>query len=191
MEDEAVTELYVYTRDRAGLFGTTTAALDQLNLSVYEASINTAEHGLCFNNFVVLNDEHAAVPVREHGTVAARISQILMADNPRGMAPKRLPRQLKQLSRRSECTLSTIPGNNYSTLTVTALDRPGLLAEIGALFQDFNVSVLRARIATLGERAEDLFEIQTAAGTAYDPAAAYELSQTIRQALDWYLQKAL
>lgn len=191
VEDEAVTELYVYTRDRAGLFGTTTAALDQLNLSVYEASINTAEHGLCFNNFVVLNDAHAAVPVREHGTVAARISQILMADNPRGMAPKRLPRQLKQLSRRSECTLSTNPGNNYSTLTVTALDRPGLLAEIGALFQDFNVSVLRARIATLGERAEDLFEIQTAAGTAYDPAAAYELSQTIRQALDWHLQKAL
>lgn len=191
VEDEAVTELYVYTRDRAGLFGMTTAALDQLHLSVYEASINTSEHGLCFNNFVVLNDEHAAIPVREHAAIAQQISRLLVADNRRGTAPKRLPRQLKQLSRRSECTLSTLPGNNYSTLTVTALDRPGLLAEIGALFQDFDVSVLRARIATLGERAEDLFDIQTATGTAYDPAAAYELSQTIRQALDWHLQKAL
>ncbi len=191
VEDEAVTELYIYTRDRAGLFGITTAALDQLNLSVYEATVNTSESGLCFNNFVVLGGEHAAIPVREHASIARRIGQLLDTASPRGVAPKRLPRQLKQLSRPSECTLSTVPGNNYSTLTVTALDRPGLLAEIGALFQEFDISVLRARIATLGERAEDLFDIQTPAGTAYDAAAAYDISQTIRQALDWHMQKAL
>ena len=191
VEDEAVTEVYVYTRDQAGLFGMTTAALDQLNLSVYEASINTAENGFCFNIFVVLNEAHAAIPVRQHASFAERIVRHLVSANPRSATPKRVPRQLKQLSRRSECAITTHNGNNFSTLTVTALDRPGLLAEIGALFQEFNVSVLRARIATLGERAEDLFDIQNASGCAYDAATAYELSQTLRQALDWHLQRAL
>ena len=191
VDDDAVTELHLYVVDQPGLFGRITAAFDQMHLSVYEASINTAENGLCFNSFVVLSDRNEAIPVREHSRLAQRIATLLSVTGSKDLPLKRVPRQLKQLQRRSECTITTALGNNYSTLMVNALDRPGLLAEIGALFQSFHVTVLRARIATLGERAEDLFDIQTADGKAYDPASAYELSQALRQALDWHMQKAL
>jgi len=191
VDEDAVTELHLYILDEPGLFGRITAALDHLHLSVYEASVNTATNGLCFNSFVILNDANAAIPAREHPRLTAQITTLLVTQGQKGLPLKRVPRQMKQLSRRSECTISTPPGADWSVLMVNALDRPGLLAEIGALLQSFQVTVLRARIATLGERAEDLFDIQTASRTSYDPAAAYDLSQAIRQALDWHMQKAI
>lgn len=191
VDEDAVTELHLYIVDQPGLFGRITAALDQMHLSVYEASINTGLNGLCFNSFVILSDANSAIPGREHARLAERITTLLAASGSADLPIKRVPRQLKQLQRRSECSITSTPGADYSTLMVNALDRPGLLAEIGALFRSFHVTVLRARIATLGERAEDLFDIQTADGRAYDPASAYELSQALRQALDWHMQKAL
>jgi [protein-PII] uridylyltransferase len=191
VDEDAVTELHLFILDEPGLFGRITAALDHLHLSVYEANINTATNGLCFNSFVILNDANAAIPARDHARLAEQITKLLKTRSQRELPLKRVPRQMKQLSRRSECTITTPPEANWSVLTVNALDRPGLLAEIGALFQSFQVTVLRARIATLGERAEDIFEIQAPAGHAYDPAAAYDLSQALRQALDWHMQKAL
>lgn len=191
VDEEAVTELYLYIVDQPGLFGRITAALDHLHLSIFEASINTAENGLCFNNFVVLNDQDAAIPARDHAALAARITAFLRERGQKELPLKRVPRQIKQLSRRSECNITPAAGGDYSVMLVNALDRPGLLAEIGALFQAFHVTVLRARIATLGERAEDIFDIQSPDGKAYDREASYELSQAIRQALDWHMQKAL
>ncbi|MCP5182825.1 MAG: [protein-PII] uridylyltransferase [Pseudomonadales bacterium] len=187
---EAVTEVYVYTTDQPGLFGRATAAIDRLNLSIFEASINTTDDGICFNVFVVLNDDNTVIPPREHVRMARSITAALQTP-PDPTRARRVPRQLKQLSRRTECAIRTEPGSNFSSLTIKALDRPGLLADIGSLFSNFGVTVLRARIATLGERAEDIFDIQTANGSAYDAAGGYELSHALRQALDWHLQKAL
>ena len=76
-------------------------------------------------------------------------------------------------------------GANYTELTIIASDRPGLLASIGLLFLELGVTVLSARIVTLGERVEDVFYILDANGHLIDDKEqAYTLENTLRQRLD-------
>ena len=48
---------------------------------------------------------------------------------------------------------------NVSVLEVATPDRPGLLARIGRIFVEFNITLQAAKIQTLGERVEDVFFI--------------------------------
>jgi [protein-PII] uridylyltransferase len=51
-----------------------------------------------------------------------------------------------------------------SVLEVISPDRPGLLASIGRIFMQFDIQLLNAKIATLGERVEDIFFITDSHG---------------------------
>ena len=64
-------------------------------------------------------------------------------------------------------------------------DRPGLLARIGKIFFDFNIHLHNAKIATLGERVEDLFFVTDANQMAIsDPELCEAIQQAIRTELD-------
>ena len=59
-------------------------------------------------------------------------------------------------------------------------DRPGLLARMGRIFLDFDISVQNAKIVTLGERVDDVFVITDANNQALsDPQLCERLQQTI------------
>ena len=60
-----------------------------------------------------------------------------------------------------------LPNKGSKRLTLielVALDRPGVLAQIGAVFQECNLSVHAAKITTIGERVEDFFSLSRADG---------------------------
>ena len=44
-------------------------------------------------------------------------------------------------------------------LEIVALDHPGLLANIAAIFQKCNIQIHSAKITTFGEKAEDVFTV--------------------------------
>ena len=157
--------------------------LDALNLQIHDASISTTASGLCFNSYVTLDDAG-----RPFGGDAARCQRVraalvrqLAAPNPRRRAPRRrVARRLAQFVIPTEATLTTAPGAAVSTLRVVCSDRPGLLARLGRLFVELGIVVVRARITTLGERVEDVFEI----GAITDAAARARIQETIRTRLD-------
>ena len=181
---EGATEIFVYTRDKPNLFAASVIAIDKLHLSVYDANIRTSEDGLCFNTYVVLDQERQ--PIR--GDRDALVNHITKAvANPKigTFGHRRVPRRLKQLTRPTEATLVNHDGEPFSTLTVLTSDRPGLLARIGLLFHELDISVLGARIATLGERVEDVFYLRTRSGAPItDPEFTYAVENTLRQTLD-------
>jgi [protein-PII] uridylyltransferase len=54
-------------------------------------------------------------------------------------------------------TISNDAQRPVTVLELSAPDRPGLLARIGKIFLEFDLSLQNAKIATLGERVEDVF----------------------------------
>ena len=181
---EAATEIFVYTHDKPNLFAASVIAIDRLRLSVYDANIRTSEDGLCFNTYVVLDEERR--PIRgNRDKLVVRLTSAIAEPGISTFGNRRVPRRHKQLSRPTEAELVNRDGDAYSTLTVLTADRPGLLARIGLLFHELGISVLGARIATLGERVEDVFYLQgPSGGPITDPEFKYAFENTLRQTLD-------
>ncbi len=64
-------------------------------------------------------------------------------------------------------------------------DRPGLLCQIGRAFMDCDITLQNAKIATIGERVEDVFFITDAESQSLnDPARLDELRATLISYLD-------
>ena len=70
-------------------------------------------------------------------------------------------------------------------MEVITPDRPGLLASIGRIFMQFEIQLLNAKIATLGERVEDIFFIVDSKGQPLlNNELAENLQREIREQLD-------
>jgi [protein-PII] uridylyltransferase len=70
---------------------------------------------------------------------------------------RRVPRQLKHFAFAPRVTILTDAQRPVTILELSAPDRPGLLARLGKIFLEFDLSLQNAKIATLGERVEDVF----------------------------------
>ena len=186
-DESGATEIFLHARDRDHLFADSVAALDQAALQVTAAQLYTSATGLCFNAYVVL--DRAGRPPRLDGAERRRLVAKLVAAiaGPKtgGRARRRVPRQLRHFVMPTEVTLDTAPDAGTSTLRVVASDRPGLLAALGALFAELGISVRGARITTLGERVEDMFEITDRAKRPIaQPEEARTIANAIRERLD-------
>ena len=160
--EQGATEVFVYTSDRPRLFAASAVALDHLHLQVHDASINTSAGGLCFNSYIVLDERGRPLRADDarRGTIRQTLARALADANLAAAAPARhISRRLKQFVTPTEATMNKAPDSAHSVLTVVTSDRPGLLARLGLLFVELDISVQRAHITTLGERVEDRFEI--------------------------------
>jgi [protein-PII] uridylyltransferase len=190
VSEEGATEICIYTRDRPRLFAATVSALSQLGLSVHDASIHTSATGWCLNSFIVLDDK-GRPPGRGKGARTALTTRLteLLSDPEHEPVParRRLSRQLKQLPTPTEVTLIGKADTDTHELTIIASDRPGLLASIGLLFAELDIDLIDARIATLGERVEDVFTIRDSGVADAERGSQeriYLLENAIRQRID-------
>ena len=71
----------------------------------------------------------------------------------------RLSRQLRHLPINPEVALTSDDRGAYHILSIIAGDRPGLLYLIARVLSTYDINLRDAKIATLGERAEDTFLI--------------------------------
>lgn len=156
-EGRAATEVFVVCPDMDGLFAALTATLDRLELDVLAARIATTPAGLAFDTFLVHERGGGAVVARERQEdIAAALARAL-AERPLRTAPARrvLPRRQRHFARPPRIEFAE--RGERTELLLICTDRPGLLAAVASVFRDLGVRVHEARIATLGERAEDIF----------------------------------
>ncbi len=177
---EGPAEVFLYAADRDNLFADSVTAIEDLNLTIAAAEIATSASGMCFNAYVVLGGGRANA-----ARLGDRLRRSLVDGVPDGRPARRISRQLKQFVMPTEVNLDTRPGASTSTLRVVASDRPGLLSTFGAVFADLGVSVRGARITTLGERVENVFEITNRAKRAITHAGQGQtITEAIRLRLD-------
>ena len=181
-------QIFIYTPDTRNLFSATVNALDSLGLTIMDARIITSVDGFSLDTYIVL-DEHGT-PIGEDW---ARIEQIRKTltetlkypDRYATTVSRRMPRRNKHFDVPTQVVISNDIVNDRTAVDIQTLDRPGLLAHIGRIFMRFEILVQNARIATLGERAEDVFFITDLEGEPVsDPTLCQELQQTLKQELD-------
>lgn len=174
-------EIFLRTPDRDGIFSGLMATLDRLNLGVQHARLLAANDGQVLDNIIATKGSHAPD--------AKRIGQTLLAalKDPASIRPAKhmLPRQLRHFKTPTRIEFSASPLPDRTLLSIVCADRPGLLADIAYALLQSKVRVHDARIATFGERAEDLFTISDRDDRAITDDQAL---QSIRDALLDYLE---
>ena len=182
------TQIFIHARSSAQLFSRICAGLEQLDLSVHDARIYNANHGMSLDTFFVLDS--SGQPITEDGARLAHIkeylSEILSHDTGQTISSaRRTPRKMKSFSIPTETRMSIDEIKNVSVLEVSTPDRPGLLARLGRIFVSFNVELQAAKIQTLGERVEDVFFITDDRQQAItDPKLCNALQRAICDELD-------
>lgn len=181
------TQIFVYTPDSANLFAATATALTQLHLSVVDARIITAKNEFSLDTYVVMEENGNPIETEARLTqVKSKLFETLSnPDDFPDIVTRRLPRALKHFSIPTTVKISQNTSKMHTIMEITTLDRPGLLAEIGSLFLQHDLNILGARIATLGEKAEDVFYMLDSAGQMItDPKVIAEITDSFINHLD-------
>lgn len=160
------TEVFLFSRDEKNLFVRITALLDQRALNIMDARITTTDDGHAVNAFQVLGPDHRPI---DQGDDTDELRDLLLAAlrRPNGERPlvsRRLPRQHRHFSVETRVSFAEDTRNRRTMMRLTTLDRPGLLAELGAVLEVCDIRLQSAKIATVGAEVDDVFFISTQDG---------------------------
>lgn len=182
-EFEGGTHIFIYAPDQHDFFAVTVAAMAQLNLNIHDARILTSTSQFTLDTYIVLEGEGGSIgdnPARIKEIRQGLIDALKNPDEYPSIIQRRVPRQLKHFAFAPQVTIHNDAHRPVTILEVTAPDRPGLLARIGRIFLEFDLSLQNAKIATLGERVEDVFFVTDAANQPLsDPELCTRLQATM------------
>ena len=190
------TQIFISCRDQDNLFAASASALDSLNLSIQDARIITSGHNTVLNSYIVLN--HEGKSLGHDPEIYHKIKQRLLRDlaDPEQfpeVSKRHTPRQKRHFNTPTQVLLSnddieTISEQNntqYTLMELITADRPGLLARVGRVFVEHGILLHQAKIATLGERVDDVFFItDTLQRPITDADRLQRLATEIRSVLD-------
>ncbi|WP_372987736.1 [protein-PII] uridylyltransferase [Marinobacter sp.] len=185
---EGYSQIIIYMKDRVALFAATTAVLEQLNLNIVDARISSGEGPFSISSYVVLDEQGKPLGVDPARKERVRKRLIEELDDPEDypdIIHRRTPRQLKHFAFPTEVTFSNDTVNQRTVMEVITPDRPGLLARIGQVLLEHRVRLSNAKIATLGERVEDVFFVTDEHGDPLsDPTKCQALQDALCKMLD-------
>lgn len=184
---EGGTKVFIHSRDVAFGFAATAATLDRLGLSIHDARIASSDEGLTLNTFIVL-EQNGQIPRSKQRLAEIESELISSLNNPENflqLVKRHTPRQLKHFTLPTQVFISNDPNNLRTLIEVITPDRPGLLARIGRIFVEFDLWLQNAKIATLGERVEDVFFVTLQDGNPLaDPELCHQLKAHLCDELD-------
>lgn len=156
-------QVLIYAPDEASLFARICSFFEQIHYSVVDAKIHTTFHGYALDSFVVLDkSQEGTTPYRDFlSYIEHELGQQLHSATPLKPAQRgRVSRHLKHFPIDAEVNLRPDENGKLYALNLIAGDRAGLLFAIAQVLYQHQINIYAAKIATLGERAEDTFMIR-------------------------------
>lgn len=181
------TDIFIHTRDNSNLFTLISTLIEQMNLTVMDARISTSLDNYTLDTFLVLEADGSQL------TDNSRINELKEKLTHYIIQPEiatldfthHIPRAAKHFKFKTQVRFENNDAQNQTIMKVIAYDRPGLLSQIGSAMQTCSVTLHKAKIATFGEKAEDIFFITDNEGNVItDEKQLTLLEQTIIAGLD-------
>ncbi len=177
---------FVYAPETNRLLTQVTGSFDQLELDIIEARLHLSSNGFALYSF------NAVVPEQDDATKADYMqfleqrlrTLILSLKDEKAISRNTASRALKHFPIKPKVNFH-FNHDSYTTMEVIAQNQPGFLHNVALVLKKHNLILLSARIATFGERAEDVFLIRHGDHSAVvDPNVLEQLNKQICQALD-------
>ena len=188
LDHEGATQIFVHTPSKKGIFAVLAGALEQLDLSIQDARIYNSGTGYTLDTFYVLGANGEPIgdnPVRIQEITDYLVQQLSQPEGSPEEVHRRMPRQMRLFSTPTRTSMATDLNKGHTVLEVITPDRPGLLARLGTIFNDYNIRLQNAKIATLGERVEDVFFITDEEDRPInDPDLCTQIQKAICRELD-------
>jgi [protein-PII] uridylyltransferase len=181
---DGLTVLMVYSNNRRS-YVTTTGILDAMGLDVVDARIIPVGTDRHLNTYCVLDDAGEQISDRAMLVELKSRLERALAD---GAAPaiqinRRMRRQVRVFSTPVQISMTRDSLYARTVIELVAADRPGLLYQVGRVFDGLDIELQNARVATIGERAEDVFFVTTTDHNPLDEAQCAELKAALVKAL--------
>ena len=178
-------EIFVYAPDREFLFAASASILGRLGLTVLDSRIITGNHGMTLDSYVVEDIAASSSGGSRHEEIRTALEDGLRR-------PAAVPRNVRRLAKRQlrhftipvEVNFARGASDQHTVIEVIAADRPGLLARIGWALADAGVRIRSAKIATFGERAEDVFHVTDEHNRPLSEDRLEEVYHGVRAALE-------
>ncbi len=154
-------EIFIYTEDRKNLFSRTTRTLDNLGLNVVDARIITSSSNFTLDTFIVLEKTGELIKGKDRVKEirVALTQQLSSLDKPMKRLSRVRSSKLKHFPIDTRVFFTNDENNSRTIMEVKTTDRPGVLSGIGMAMEFCKVTLQGAKIATYGERVEDIFFI--------------------------------
>jgi [protein-PII] uridylyltransferase len=182
MSQRGSPEIFLYAKNQDFIFPHSTAVLDQLGLTIFDAKIITAKNGYVLNSYHVL--EQSGRPIRDQLRqidICNKLRHCLRSPTSAPMEVQRLePRHTKHFQVPTQIVFKEDPDMRYTVIELVATDRPGLLSKVGQAFNRFGIRLHNAKISTIGVYAEDIFYITDLNNR---PLHAEKLRDALRRAM--------
>ncbi|HFB64785.1 MAG TPA: [protein-PII] uridylyltransferase [Aeromonadales bacterium] len=155
--NEGASEIFIYCHDRKGLFSDISQTLYDQQLNIVNSTIHTLDDGYCIDTFIVLELDGKPLTSSRRNQLVAKSLMKNLSKPEKIKSIYKAPRQYKHFAVKTQFKVHYRDDRKYLELDLTTLDKPGLLAQIGSLFNQLDIRLHGAKIATFGERTEDLF----------------------------------
>jgi len=178
------TELFIYSQDKPKLFATVMTVLDNKNINVHDANIMTSKDNYVLDTFIILEqDGEPVIQLSRIQSIRKALEKALATENPKRPKFRKLARIMKPFKVATHVSFLPSARHGTSMMELITLDTPGLLAKVGDTFYRCKVTLLAAKITTIGERAEDFFILQNQSGIALDEPQQQQLADALTLAL--------
>lgn len=180
-------KVFVYCPETPYIFYKVTAAMGEMGLSILNAEIFTTDDNRVMDTFIIQSrDNKPITDPAELKYIEEHLRELLEKEEiPAPITTMRSPRHMRAFDHPTTVRFDPDPDNNRTVMDITAIDMPGLLAQISHIIADMGISISHAKIATLGEKAEDIFYLTDSDGNAIeDTSLLNQLREELQQSID-------
>jgi [protein-PII] uridylyltransferase len=181
-----LTAVMVYAPKTLRTFKRATAVLDELGLTIVDARIVPLTEAQNLDTYFVLESDGSPIAGgRRLAEIKYRLLKSLRDEDTQSLkVTRRAPRQVRMFSTPVQVAATNDAVNERTVIELVAGDRPGLLLQVAKVFEQEHVALQNAKIATIGERAEDVFFVTTEdTNEPLDEAHRERLGARLREAV--------
>ena len=177
---------FVYAPETNSLLTKVTGAFDELDLDIIEARLHMSSNGFALYSFnAVVPEKSEAIKADYMQFLEQRVRTLILSNEDEKIISRgTASRALKHFPIEPKVNFH-FNHDNYTTMVVTAQNQPGFLHNVALVLKRHNLDLFSARIATFGERAEDVFLIHHGDHTpVLDAQLLDQLDKQLCEALD-------